>query len=594
MKTYYPVRSRSIAIMLIIPLLFFSCKKDSVTENNGTYSAALQDIQSKISSTVTGFVTGETGQPVSGATVYAGNASTRTDQFGYFEIKNATQTQNAALITVVQPGYFKGIKTYIANPDEDAFLRIKLIPKITAGSFYGITGGSILVNKGLQISFIPNGVVNASTGAVYSGLVNVAAFWIDPAAPDLYRIMPGDLRGVNTGGELKGLTTFGMAAVELTGTSGELLQIAPGKKATLNISIPAAKLPYAPMTVPLWYLDELTGLWTEQGIAARSGNSYSGEVSHFSFWNFDEASSFVRFSCSLIDIAGNPLKNTLVKIALAGNPNAAGYGFTNGNGYVNGAVPAHAALTLVVEGEEQCGTPVYVQNFMTTFNDISLGTIKVNALAGLATVSGKITGCSNNPVPNGSVIMQKNNQFYRYPAGADGTYNFTTPICSGTADVELMGYDAATTQYGNPVNYSITTNKSTRADLVACGNTSSLFVNYTINGTLYSFTYPADQFSPETPDRLFTFMVSNIHREEAGFQFSLADNAGNCARPLTYFRASQLNTTLTAVSPISVNLTEKGENDQVFAGNFSGSFTGPAPGNKLFNINCSFRVKCQL
>lgn len=41
--------------------------------------------------------------------------------------------------------------------------------------------------------------------------------------------MPGDLRGIDTDGYMKGLTTYGMAAVELTGAGGESLQIADGK-----------------------------------------------------------------------------------------------------------------------------------------------------------------------------------------------------------------------------------------------------------------------------------------------------------------------------------------------------------------------------
>ncbi len=55
-----------------------------------------------------------------------------------------------------------------------------------------------------------------------------------------------------------------MAAVELTGTSGELLQIATGKKATLTLSIPSSLAASAPATIPLWFFDEAKGLWKEE------------------------------------------------------------------------------------------------------------------------------------------------------------------------------------------------------------------------------------------------------------------------------------------------------------------------------------------
>ncbi|MBL0200667.1 MAG: hypothetical protein IPP81_11130 [Chitinophagaceae bacterium] len=92
------------------------------------------------------------------------------------------------------------------------------------------SGGTVTLANGLSIKLPVGGIVNAATNATYTGTVNVAAYWINPTAADLNQIMPGDLRGINTEGTLKLLQTFGMAAVELTGASGELLQIANGQK----------------------------------------------------------------------------------------------------------------------------------------------------------------------------------------------------------------------------------------------------------------------------------------------------------------------------------------------------------------------------
>ena len=147
------------------------------------------------------------------------------------------------------------------------------------------------------ISLPSNSVVNVATDAPYTGTVNVAVHWIDPTAVDLDQIMPGDLRGIDETGSLKGLKTFGMTAVELTSASGELLQIASGKKATLTMPVPPALLSNAPSSIPLWYFDEINGLWKQDGTATKTGNTYVGDVSHFSFWNCDQPGDYVQLNC---------------------------------------------------------------------------------------------------------------------------------------------------------------------------------------------------------------------------------------------------------------------------------------------------------
>ena len=595
MKPYYPVRICGITIMLLFSSLFYSCSKTDVYENYNYAGTQSQNTGATVISSVAGFVTDATDQPVAGASVQAGNTATITDQYGYFEINNAEVTQNAAVVTVTQAGYFKGIKTYIATAGEDAFFRIKLIPKTIAGTINGAAGGTVSVDNDLHISFMPGGIINASTGAAYTGTVNVAAFWINPVAGDLNRIMPGDLRGIAADGTIKGLTTYGMAAVELTGTYGELLQIAPGKEAKLTMTIPASSVAYAPASIPLWYFDEKLGLWTEQGIAIKTGNSYSGDVSHFSFWNLDDPAPTVRFNCTVTDIAGNPVKNALIKISSVSNPNSAGWGFTNGEGYASGPVPANMPLLLEVMGDAECNTPVSVQHFTTTNSNISLGKITVSATAGMATVAGNMSDCNDKAISNGCIILQKNDDYFRYPIDKNGAYHFKTLLCNNTAVVNLMAYDADAALYSVPANYTLVSGKTTSVDLKACGNAGDgQFIKYNIKGVSHCFTSPAASFAPVTPGTYFTFAVSNSDHEEAGFQFPATAIANSNSGALTYFFASQANELLTIASPVQVNITERGTTNQIFAGNFSGTFKGAAPNNKLYTISCSFRVRCQL
>ena len=47
-----------------------------------------------------------------------------------------------------------------------------------------------------------------------------------------------------------------------------------------------------PLSIPLYYLDDTTGLWVQQGTASLQGSApsqyYEGSVSHFSTWNADK------------------------------------------------------------------------------------------------------------------------------------------------------------------------------------------------------------------------------------------------------------------------------------------------------------------
>jgi len=154
------------ALLLFTAVLFFSCQKE-LSIDNGTGSLP-PDLKTKISSSVSGFVTDENNAAVMGATVQFGSSTTTTDKYGYFEAKNVQVVKEAAVVTVSKPGYFKGIKTYIATVGKAAFFRIKLIPKTIAGTIDAASGGTITLANGLNIKLPAGGIVNAATNTAYT------------------------------------------------------------------------------------------------------------------------------------------------------------------------------------------------------------------------------------------------------------------------------------------------------------------------------------------------------------------------------------------------------------------------------------------
>lgn len=578
--------------------LFISCQKEL---SDGPLLPAVippVDLSTRVTSSVSGFITNENDVAVQLATVKVGNQTIVTDEYGYFEAKNVQVIKNAATVTVSNANYFPGIRTFIAEANKAAFVRIKLIPKTTSGSFAGGAGGAVTLLNGLKVSLPANAVVNALTGAAYTGNVNVAAAWLNPTAADLASIMPGDLRALDISGALKQLITYGMAAVELTGSGGEKLQVAPGKKAGLSFPLPSTLAASAPATIPLWYFDENIGLWKEEGTATKTGNTYEAQVSHFSFWNCDVPANFVQVNMTIKNNNGNPVSYTYVRISKINNPESWASGYTDSSGFVAGAIPANAQLKMEVFSDLACASPVHTQTFTSATSNVSLGEISINTSTALATITGTATTCTNTPVINGFVILKKRSQYYRYPISNTGTFSFTSILCNNTGgSVQLLVEDVSAGQQSNPSTHVIIAGNNAVGNLQACGVTTQQFLNMTISGVNYIYTAPTDSLTLSssqggTNNTLF-FNASRMSApyQFTGFAFTSQGIAVGSTHSLTDFSTRVINDSLFAQNSMTVTITEYGATGQFVSGNFTGTITGGPPTNTIYPVSASFRVR---
>ncbi len=582
-----------IPAILLLLFLFPGCKKN---DGSPFGFAGNTDLSTKVKSSVSGFVTDENELAVRQATVQFGTLSTTTDKYGYFEIKNAEVVKNAAVVTINVPGYFKSIKTCITDEGKSTFFRIKLIKKVFAGNISSASGGNVILSNGLSIAIPANAVVHASSNAAYTGNVNITAHWLNPTSTDLPNTMPGDLRGINTAGNLQLLTTYGMAAVELTGSSGELLQIAPGKKATLTFPIPSSISANAPASIPLWYFDEAKGLWKEEGLATKSGNNYVGEVSHFSFWNVDVPANFVQFSCTVVSTTGQPIPNAFVKISLVNDPANWRHGYTDINGYVSGPVPANAQLLMEIFSNSSCTTAGYSQAFTTTTGNIYLGNISIPGST-VANISGSVTNCAGNPVTNGNLYVQFGNVFKRYPLSGTGAYNYNLLLCgSSNSSITVFAEDLTTLTQSIPVSYPIAPGNNSLAVIQACGGNTQQFISFTYNGTPYSFSYPADTINHTMANNGPIFYdFATGYKTGSGFSAYVSYLhetilPGN-SKQLYHFYSDVLGEPVSMINPpIMINFTEYAAIGQYISGNFTGSFKGNTS-NTVYNVVLNFRVK---
>jgi hypothetical protein len=597
---YFSKKIHNLLFFAAIAIIFFSCQKTIGNLDAIEVTTTLPDLVATTTSSASGFVTDENEAPVKNATVQVGTYTTTTDKYGYFEAKNVQVVRTAAVVSITKTGYFKGIKTYIATTNKAAFFRIKLIPKTIVGSFNATAGGVVTLPSGLSINFPASAIVNASTNAAYSGTVNVAAFYINPTAADINRTMPGDLRGLNTVGEIKLLTSYGMSAVELTSAGGELLQIASGKKAGLTMPIPTSLGASAPASIPLWYFNETNGLWKEEGVGTKTGNNYVGEVSHFSFWNCDVPNNFVQFNCTVVNTAGQPVQNASVKISLVSNPLVAAYGYTDSSGYVQGAVPNNAQLKLEVFGNSNCTTAAFSQTFTTTNGNVAYGNVIINSVTSIATLIGNVNNCSGVPVTNGFIILLDGNAYSRYPLSNTGTYNFNKVICSFPNTVSLIGEDITSTQQSLPVSYIITSaGVNNLTPIFTCGITTQQYLNYTVNGTNINYLYPTDSLrlslaaiNPSSPQHwIYADRIPYSPSASTFIRFSGASISQGSSQNLLTFQIPQITDSSTFVSPTFVNISEYGNIGQFVSGNFSGVMSKITTPNITYNVNCNFRIR---
>ncbi len=466
---------RLLTAVALLSGLFLSCKKDE----SPSYQPNLPDLQSRVTSSVSGFVIDENDLPVSGATVKLGMNTSSTDQYGFFSFTDVEVIKNAAVVTVTHSGYFKGMRSYVAEAGKPAMVRIKLLPKSVIGSIDAAAGGSATAADGLKIELPASGVVDGS-GAAYTGAITVAAKWLNPTADDFSQIMPGDLRALNTLGEMRTLHSYGMAAVELTGSGGEALQVAPGKKSVVSFPLPSTLQGSAPATIPLWHFDEEKGLWIEEGSATKVGDKYVGEVSHFSFWNCDVPIDFIEFSLTVVDLNGEPVPYAKVRLSTLTSPFTSAQGFTNASGYVNGIVPANTDLAMSIYTGNNCTTPLYTQNIPASAIDISLGNIIIAATA-LSNLSGTVVNCSLQPVTDGYIIMNVGGTYYRYPLNTNGSFNYNFPGCPSPQNASLIAVDASANEQSALINHTIVPGSNAIGQIQACGLSTVEFFNYSID-----------------------------------------------------------------------------------------------------------------
>jgi hypothetical protein len=421
----------------------------------------------------------------------------------------------------------------------------------------------------------------------------VYAAVIDPTSSDIAQTVPGSFQGTDANNNRVLLKSFGMLAVELEGSGGEKLQIANGKSAKVRFNIPSTLRSSAPATIPLWSVDETTGLWKEEGSAAKGTDYYEGDVSHFSFWNCDVSSQTVYLEMT-ITTGNEPLTHILVKLTRANG--ASSYGYTDSSGHVGGLVPKNEALTLEVMNT--CNQAIYTQNVGPFTSNTNLGTINVTIPpVNTLQITGSAVNCSNQPVTNGKVLVYFEGQLYARPVSNTGTFSVTITRCSNsTGAIEVVAIDnAASQQSATAWTGSASTGTVNTGAISACGISTVQYINYTVDGNNFSIStsVAGDSITAWTGSggvNTAYLSVNGFKINQSNEKISFAtQGTGVGTFPLSYVSVNQYDS-INLVTPFNINITVWGTPGQFIEGNFTGQIR-EIVNNNLHNVSATFRVR---
>ncbi|MFS1437331.1 putative Ig domain-containing protein [Shewanella sp. 10N.286.48.A6] len=220
-----------------------------------------------------------------------------------------TQLTERMTFTADATGYSEAALS-ISNNEVAQVHNLLLQPVHTTVNFDVTQATELTVEGSLLVSLPENSLVDADGNLAATAVV--AELTVINPAIDI-EMMPGDMLTTTETGEIAPIESFGAITVSFEDESGNPLQLAEGKTAEIQIPVVGFN---PPATIPLYYFDEVSGLWIEEGeatlITDNGAQYYAGNVSHFTTWNADRIYETVMINGCVEDAEGNRLAGARV------------------------------------------------------------------------------------------------------------------------------------------------------------------------------------------------------------------------------------------------------------------------------------------
>ena len=286
-------------LALLLTLFLTACGGSSSSSSSDSGSGSAGDAtytEADTAIALQGTVVDDRGIAISGATVkvlsglakLAGSdvVSTGTDGSFAFTLDAVTP----AVVRIEKAGFVPMIRAAGAARNNAQFAALVMLLPVASTQSFDPTQGAVLRVPGssARVELAANSLVRGD-GQPPSGTAVASVTPIDPSRN--ISDMPGLMVDATSGTPIESL---GALAVNFSDAAGAPLNLASGQTATIRIPATPAAGVVLPASFPLYYLNEATGVWTQEGTAllrsdaATGGQYYEGTVSHFSFWNADQ------------------------------------------------------------------------------------------------------------------------------------------------------------------------------------------------------------------------------------------------------------------------------------------------------------------
>lgn len=309
--TFLRAGNRLMQFVYVLPLLWFiaACSPEGASSPGSGEPPPVQ------TGTVSGRVASAgTGAGIAGATVSVGSATATTLADGTYTLTG--DAGERVVMHIEATGFAENFR--IARIDAGQTTQLggaQLLPVGTTQTVTVSTGAMVAVPNSTAQVIIPANALVPRTGGAAAPAVNVSVTPINPSIDVNY--MPGDFTATPaSGGAPIRIESFGALLVDISDNSGVRYSLAPNATAIIRIPVGTRSLT-RPATIPLFYFDDSTGRWTEQGTATIGGTVpnqfYEGTVGRLSYWNADRVQETVFVSGCVQDAAGQRVSNALVQ-----------------------------------------------------------------------------------------------------------------------------------------------------------------------------------------------------------------------------------------------------------------------------------------
>lgn len=173
-------------------------------------------------------------------------------------------------------------------------LDITMVERAPTQSFNSEGPASVSGVDGAQVTLEAN-----SFAGVNGEDVNVSITPIDVSDLNVLEAFPGEFTGIDDNNQDGPIVPLGTVEFVFTDQDGNELELADGVQADITIPLYIDQYPdgvpvFAGDSIPIWSLNEQTGIWEQEGTGTAvadatspSGLAVNATVNHFSWWNVD-------------------------------------------------------------------------------------------------------------------------------------------------------------------------------------------------------------------------------------------------------------------------------------------------------------------